>query len=185
MIYFVRHGSTDWNDNINSQGKKDPRCQGRVDIPLNANGVEEAKVTAEKLKDVAFDRIICSPLTRAVQTCEIICKDKSQIEIDFRLIERDFGEFEGLSRHDFDFHSFCNINNKKQYQNVEPLKDVKKRIYDFIEELKLTPEKNVLIVSHGGVGCVFASYFKGIPEDGDLSHLEIPHGKPVCFDFNQ
>ena len=30
MIYFLRHGSTDWNENLNSDGEKDPRCQEDV-----------------------------------------------------------------------------------------------------------------------------------------------------------
>ena len=43
MIYFVRHGSTDWNENKNSQGIKEPKCQGRVDLELNEKGISQAK----------------------------------------------------------------------------------------------------------------------------------------------
>ena len=35
MIYIVRHGQTDWNLN--------GRYGGRIDVPLNEQGVEQAK----------------------------------------------------------------------------------------------------------------------------------------------
>ena len=49
MIYFVRHGSTNWNDYINENGIKDPKLQGRADIPLNEKGIGQALVLAESL----------------------------------------------------------------------------------------------------------------------------------------
>ena len=69
MIYYLRHGATDWNENLNEQGIKDPKCQGRVDIPLNEKGIKQAMQAKETLNCIEFDRVICSPLTRAIQTC--------------------------------------------------------------------------------------------------------------------
>ena len=109
MIYFVRHGSTDWNENKNEKGIKDPKCQGRADLDLNQKGISQALQTAEQLKGIKFDRVICSPLKRAKQTLEIIYSGNRPVEIDERVIERDFGEFEGLTRAEFDFNGFWNI----------------------------------------------------------------------------
>ena len=67
-VTFVRHGQTDWN----KVGKQ----QGRMDIPLNATGIEQAHQTAELLKSEPFDRVYSSPLTRARQTAEIICENR-------------------------------------------------------------------------------------------------------------
>ena len=50
MIYFVRHGSTDWNDNYNDQGIKDAKCQGQADIPLNTKGITECNNLAKNYK---------------------------------------------------------------------------------------------------------------------------------------
>ena len=107
MIYFVRYGSTDWNENKNAEGGRDPKCQGRVDLELNETGIAQALATAESLKDKKFDRVICSPLIRAKQTCDLIYHGDTPIEIDGRIIERDFGEFEGRTRAEFDFKGFA------------------------------------------------------------------------------
>ena len=183
MIYFVRHGSTDWNENKNAQGQKDPKCQGRADLDLNEKGVEQARQTAEKLKGIKFDRVICSPLKRAKQTLDIIYTGETSIESDERVIERDFGEFEGLTRAEFDFAGFWNANSKQKYRTAESIQGVKKRVFELIEELKENPNQNVLIVSHGGVGCILVSYFKGIPVDGNYLSFEIPNGQPLTLNF--
>ncbi len=185
MIYFVRHGSTDWNDYVNEFGKIDPKCQGLKDLPLNNHGLEQAYMVREKLKNIKFDRIICSPLLRARQTCEIICPNAKNVELDPRIIERDFGEFEGLTRKEFDFTDFWNINSKKQYKKAESIKQVEKRVFNLIDELAKNPEQNVLIVSHGGVGLVFMSYFFGIPKNSNYISFELGHGGYKCFDFSK
>ena len=88
-IYLIRHGET-------NQNKK--RClQGRSDIELNEYGRELARKTAEGLKGVDFDIIFTSPLKRAVETAEIIRRErKIEIVKEERLQEISFGIYEGL-----------------------------------------------------------------------------------------
>ena len=93
MIYVVRHGETEWNA-IN-------KVLGRTDIPLNANGVNQARELARSMKDLKIDVFLCSPLLRTRQTADIISSEMGvQYEIDNRLIEQEFGEFEGVNRSD-------------------------------------------------------------------------------------
>lgn len=88
-LYIVRHGVTDWNEA--------KRLQGNSDIPLNEKGRELARITAEGLKDIPFDHIFSSPLGRAVETAEIIRRDRDiPIITDERLIEMGFGIDEGV-----------------------------------------------------------------------------------------
>ena len=183
MIYFVRHGATDWNENKNNLGIKDPRCQGRVDLELNEKGIQQAEQTAQQLNNVKFDRVICSPLKRAIQTLDIIYKGNTPIEIDDRVIERDFGEFEGLTRTEFDFNGFWNSNSKQVFKRAESIKDVEQRVFSLLNELREKPNQNVLIVSHGGLGCVLTSYFKGIPKNGDYLSYLLANGSPLILDF--
>ena len=183
MIYFVRHGVTDWNENVDKSGKKCPRCQGRTDIPLNKNGIAQAEKLRDELKNIKFDKVICSPLTRAKQTCEIILGSLDGVIFDERVIERSFGEFEGLTRDEFDFIGFCK-KDFKGYKGAESVQDVENRVFSILDELKQEPNQTILIVAHGGVGCAFLSYFDGFPGDDNYSKLIIPNGTPIIKDFN-
>ena len=124
-------------------------------------------------------------IKRAKQTLDLIYTGKTKVEIDDRIIERDFGEFEGLTRTEFDFYGFWNDNSEQQYKTAETIKDVENRVFALLKELGKDPNKNTLIVSHGGVGVVLMSYFKGVPQDGNYLHFEIPNGQPLILDFEK
>ena len=84
-VYIVRHGQTDYN----LLG----RIAGRIDVPLNDKGKQDAYDVKEKLKDIKFDKVYSSPLMRAYETANIITN--LPIIKDKRIIERDNGELEG------------------------------------------------------------------------------------------
>ena len=86
MIYIIRHGKTELN--------KAKVLQGRSNFPLNEEGIRQAREAAELLGDVSFSRVFSSPLTRAVQTAEILAPHIKPV-IDERLIEMDYGPYEG------------------------------------------------------------------------------------------
>lgn len=89
MIYLVRHGETNWN--------KKGLVQGVQDIPLNINGIYQAKNKAKLFKDHHITHVITSPLKRASKTAEILTSsaEVDNFEIDERLIEYDFGSNDG------------------------------------------------------------------------------------------
>ena len=68
ILYFVRHGETDWNV------KK--KIQGKTDVPLNENGKQQAKELADMLLDrkkegtLQVVRAYTSPQLRAAQTAQ-------------------------------------------------------------------------------------------------------------------
>ena len=185
MIYFLRHGSTDWNENLNSDGEKDPRCQGRCDLYLNDKGRKQALEVKEELKNIKFDKIICSPLIRAKETLSIAYDSIAPIIYDNRIIERDFGEFEGLTRSEFDFKTFWNIYSDQKFDKAESILEVQNRVFNLLDELRDNPSENVLIVAHGGVGLVLMSYFEGIPEDGNYLSFELGTGKLKEYSFEK
>jgi probable phosphoglycerate mutase len=87
-FFFLRHGETDWN----AQGLS----QGQVEVPLNANGREQAKRSGEKLAGHGIATIVCSPLGRAQETAHIVAgilKMPFSTEADLR--EASFGDQEG------------------------------------------------------------------------------------------
>ncbi len=186
MLYFVRHGATDWDEHKNEKGEKEPRCQGRADTELNQLGILQAQATAKVLDSIKFDKVICSPLKRAKQTCDIINTQNVSVEYDNRIIERDFGEYEGLPITAFDYNGFWNGKNEVFGNRAETISELRTRVYNLLEELEDYPsDKNILLVSHGGVGLVVTEYFKGKPKNYDYLLYAIPNGKPVIFDFQK
>ena len=98
-ILFVRHGQTDWN--------VQKKVQGLANIELNETGINQAENARGLLEKENIDLIICSPLKRTIQTANIINKNKKiELIIDDRIIERDFGEFEGVNKEEFNFGDF-------------------------------------------------------------------------------
>lgn len=159
MIVFVRHGKTDWNDK--------GLLQGRDNIPLNNQGISQAKCAGYELAKALeeshfrFDKIITSPLSRAEVTANIISGALGNIPvmIDERLIERDFG---ALSGKEYDFTSRVVLENVEE-PSVETVESIVKRVNSLIYE-KIKSEENVLIVTHGAVTRIFAENSKKCPE---------------------
>jgi len=153
MIYFVRHGQTEWN--------KIGKMQGHMDIELNDEGRKQAKIVKEKLSGVKFDKVFSSPLKRAKETAEIICDQ--EIIIDDRLIERFNGELEGKLKSEIEVFPDFNDPNDTRF-GIETLNNFKERIVSFLNEvMKKYKDKNVLVVTHAGVCLYVRCYFEGEP----------------------
>ncbi len=88
LLYFIRHGETQWN----AEG----RVCGRSDVNLSEVGREQAQRLADRLKSAAIDAIYSSPLKRARQTAEIIAQ-ATGVEpiVEEDLVELDYGSWEG------------------------------------------------------------------------------------------
>ena len=170
MIYLTRHGQTDWN--------VQKKVMGRYDEPLNEKGREQAKQTKELLSKISFDLIICSPLLRAKETAQIINSDRNiRLDFDDRIIERDFGELEGLQTKDFDFDGYWNYYKNNMYERAENIQDFFSRIYGFLDEIcDKYVDKNVLIVAHAGVSIPFKCYFNNSIPKGSLVEARLVLG---------
>lgn len=167
VLYVTRHGQTNGNIERVIDG-----C--RRDLCLNETGISQAKNAKEFLKDVKIDLIICSPLIRTRQTAKIININNVPEIIEPRLIERDSGEFTGMSFDSFDRELYWNYNDTTKYESVENIRDFFKRIYEYLDYIKEEyKDKTVLLVTHGGVTKVINCYFNGIPDSGSLKNLEL------------
>ncbi len=88
IVFLARHGETAWS--ISGQHT------GLTDLPLTERGERNARSLGERLSGLTFATILCSPLQRARQTCELAgFKELAQIEPD--LVEWDYGNYEGLT----------------------------------------------------------------------------------------
>ncbi len=89
QLSIVRHGATA----ANASGL----LQGRIDNPLNENGIKQAEQIAVALSSAAvpIDRVISSPLSRAINTAApFATANDLKIETDERWIELDYGDWE-------------------------------------------------------------------------------------------
>lgn len=175
-IYITRHGRTNWNI--------EKKVQGKADISLNKEGIDQAYQTREKLLKENIDLIISSPLVRAKQTADLINEGREiPIIYDDRISERDFGELEGLKQDDFDFPGFWSYKRNLKYERAENIKDFFNRIYGFMDDTIFKySDKNILLVTHGGVSIPLRTYFEGIPEDDNLLSLVIDNCEYVTYE---
>ena len=90
LLSTVRHGLTELN--------RDKRVGGRYDAPLIEEGRRQAREANEAFDGTAFDVVISSPLSRTLETAEIIAGvSREDIEVEEGCTERSFGEMEGLT----------------------------------------------------------------------------------------
>ena len=141
MIYIIRHGQTEMNHAH--------ALQGRSDQPLNENGIRQAQEAAEAFNELCFDKVYSSPLGRAIETAKIVAPGVP-IVIDDRLIEMDYGPYEGADLmnmpHEL-IEFFKDFVNNPAPEGMEQLSSVVERAGEFIEEIKDQPG-NILISTH-------------------------------------
>lgn len=174
-FYYVRHWETDNNKNGILNGWDD-------DQPLNETWIEQTKKLAEEIKNsgVKFDAVVYSPMTRTVQTKDIITEalgyEVEQVEVE-GLREQLFGEFCGMSHEDI--KSKHNLKDdlelRKLYRN-----NSKENLEQFVERISKTyselvekyRDKNVLIVAHGWTFRAMNTVISGI--DNETSFFSMP-----------
>lgn len=138
MLILARHGRTA----ANAQGL----LQGRMDLPLDEVGQEQARKIAVALASV--DVVISSPLLRAVETAEALGK---KIEIDDRWIEMDFGNLDGQRRQDIDPAIWIRLQRDVHYQpeGGESLANMMLRVTPALDELLARSEhETIAVFSH-------------------------------------
>jgi len=170
-IYFVRHGET----YLNYYG----RIQGWSNAPLTDHGKEDVRRCGRGLKDVKFNAVYTSDLSRTQETATIILEENGQIETmnmiqmpEFR--EVFFGSMEGMfgSEAYEEVRKYLGYDTKKEmfknttvpermdaFRAVDPEKHaedfmmfwsrVEKGLLKLIDRHRDTGEK-ILLVAHGG-----------------------------------
>ena len=142
IVGLLRHGQTDWNI--------DMRLQGVSDIPLNETGHNQAKVVAEILAAQEWHRVVTSPLSRARVTAEYVSMKLGleEAKVHELLLERSFGEAEGLSYEDWKDR----LQAGQHAVGAESIEDLEERAWRLLDELSHSyPEQRVIAVSHGAL----------------------------------
>lgn len=165
MIYLVRHGQTEFN--------AVRRLQGHVDSPLTAQGRAQAVRFGETLSGLtardAGWRIVTSPLGRARATAEAIraVLGWGEIEVEPRLIELSWGDWDGRLRSELETHhpdAFGQSGWEFRTPVGESYESVQGRMADWLAGLPPEPERRIIAVSHGVAGRVLRGVYAGLSQ---------------------
>ena len=156
VIYYIRHGETEWN----AEG----RLQGAQDIPLNELGRKQAVQAGRILGGVLTGRaesplnFVASPLSRARSTMELVMDalrmPSGRYAIDHRLREIGYGHWEGATLVEAEAsHPELYVQRQAEKWTVPPpggesYVEVQARVTDWYRELT----SDTVAVAHGGTG---------------------------------
>ena len=159
-IWVARHGQTDLNHA--------KRMQGRTDAPLNRKGIAQAKQSRQNIGEVHFDAVYSRPLQRAKLTGSIIGNvDISEVIVDDRLIETDFGRYEKSKYYLMGLPMISYWLFPKIFPvpaTVESIDSMKERASSFLRELETHDYENVLVACHGGIMRALCGYLDEAPD---------------------
>ena len=167
-LYFVRHGETEANVKGILAGSK-------TDTKLTDNGIKGAKATGDALKNIAFNLVYTSELSRTKDTAKyILGENKNKVpdeSVSKALNDIYVGELEGLSREEV-LQKYPDYNEDTYYGKISDSKFVspigatskykivqsyKSALYSIISSAP--NDSNVLIVGHGALAWMFNTLF--------------------------
>jgi probable phosphoglycerate mutase len=186
ILYYVRHGETDWN--------VEQRLQGHRDTALNARG----RIQAAHCSGVLADLLACggraavdcayvsSPLKRALETMELLRAGlqlpAQDYAVEGRLIEISFGDWEGLTLAEIEARWPNAVAERERDKwgftppGGESYRDVTARVGAWYA----TVTRDTVVTAHGGVGRALIAHFNILPHQ-EAAHADIVHGVVYVF----
>jgi probable phosphoglycerate mutase len=152
-VFAIRHGETAWS--LSGQHT------GTTDIPLTDNGRRLAERMRPFLAGMAFGLILCSPMQRARETCELAGLGDKAV-IDANLIEWNYGEYEGLTPQQIAEVAPGWVIFRDGCPGGEAPEQVAARVDRIIARLRVV-ERDIALFAHGHLLRVLAARWIGLP----------------------
>lgn len=176
-FYYVRHGQTFWN--------VENKICGATDIGLTEFGHAQAIETGKKIlaEGIKADEILYSPLMRAADTAKHISEMTGiPARVEPRLIEQNFGKWEGTARNGDEFKK-AKAQFTNSYEGGESMLKLAQRIYNLLDEIKArSDEKTYILVAHNGIARVVESYFRDMTNE-EYAAWGIKNCDVIRYDF--
>ena len=153
---LVRHGQTEWS--------RDGRHTGRSDVPLTDEGRRQAQRLRQALAGHEFERVLSSPLSRALETCRRAGLGE-HAELREELLEWDYGEYEGRTTVDIRAQRPDWSLWRDGCPGGESAGEVGARVDRVIAELRPL-EGDAVLFAHGHVLRVLAARWTGLGAEG-------------------
>ncbi|PZR28332.1 MAG: histidine phosphatase family protein [Citrobacter freundii] len=182
-IFLLRHGQTAWNADNN-------RYCGRTDIALTEKGISQAEEVKRQMEGIGLLNVYSSPLQRAYTTA-CIASGKEAIKDD-RLIEADFGQWEGKTKEEFiEENGSLWVNwmsdpaSHRAGGTGETGMEIVTRVDDFFRSVQQKyTEGNVMVVAHNGINRLYMAYKLGMPLR-NYRQLVQENSSITCFTLDQ
>lgn len=166
-LFLLRHGETLWS--------KSGQHTGRTDIPLTEAGRKRAREVAPLLKEVHFELVLCSPLSRAKETADLAGLKPDEYSDD--LLEWNYGIYEGITTKQIredkkDPHWLIWDNPIPEGESPE---EVAVRARHVLERVTPVTDagKSVMLVAHGHYLRILTAIYLGLdPRAGRLFALD-------------
>lgn len=183
-VILLRHGETSYNADGN-------RYCGRTDIGLTEKGIYQAGKMFQVLKSSGINNVYSSPLLRARQTAEIV-SGRNEVITDKRLIEVDFGLWEGKTKEEFNEENpqlwerwMNNPEITRAGERGETGGEVVKRVNDFFEEKWVEHAgQTIMVVGHNGINRLYMASKLGMPLSG-YRKLEQENSSITLFELDE
>ncbi|MBR3187143.1 MAG: histidine phosphatase family protein [Lachnospiraceae bacterium] len=187
-IYLVRHGTTEWNQQL--------RYQGRADNPLDDAGERQGSLLENYFADIDVDLGVTSPLQRAKKTLEYCLASQKHpvpVIVDPSVIEFDFGVVDGMTKEQLqqlypEFFRMYVLNEDRGHAAApggESLRQVYCRMRDGI--LRIAREhqgSTIVIASHGTAIQTFLNFASGIPWQ-EMKHFLLYNVSVSCVEIEE
>ena len=196
IVYLLRHGATAANREVPY------RLLGRsLDLPLDDEGIEQARCAAEVLRAHPLSAVYTSPMLRAVETAAAVGRPHGlDPVVEDGLIEADLGRWEGLTwdqarAADPEHHAaFFAHPGTVPYPDGESFLDAQRRMLPTVAELAARhPGQRIAVVSHNVTNRAYLAALMGIPTDrareirqanGGISVIQYDRGKALVETVN-
>jgi len=186
VLYYIRHGETDFN--------AEQRLQGRQDTLLNARGRLQAKDCGELLHDLfvrdrrgAEDFVyVSSPLRRARETMEILRAtlglDPHAYNTDDRLLEISYGAWEGMTLPEIDARmpGMLVERERDKWDFAPPGGESYRELTARIAEWYAALTRDTVVAAHGGGVRALMALFHVMPKE-EATHAQIAQGVVYVF----
>jgi probable phosphoglycerate mutase len=183
ILYFVRHGETDWN--------LEGRLQGQKDIPLNDLGRVQAEEAGRRLlaltsrpEDLDY---VCSPMLRTRETMELMRQamglHPTAYRLDPRLVELTFGAWEGLTWKEVRAREpqAAHAREGDKWGYVPPEGESYAMLTERVRPVLDDLTRDTVMVSHGGVARAFLATLCGIAKR-DAPRIDIWQGRVLVIE---
>lgn len=159
LLFMIRHGE--------SEGNIGNRYHGQTDKRLTPNGIEQARKISPILREIPFDKVYSSDLSRAADTCANALPGVEFERLPL-LREVDVGTLAGQEYGSVELPQTDDPSKGNDYTAFggENLHDVRRRARQFLDMLEQQDHKYVAVFSHFGfINClmreVLGTHFPG------------------------